>query len=421
MTRVAYFMTEFPRKTDTFVQREITSLRELGAEIQTISLRRPDDDLMVGPEQVHHREQTSYLLDGGASSLLRALLGQIRQPGRTRSGLAMALRLRQPGLRGSLYQLFYTAEALLLAEALRQGRHSHVHAHYGDVSSTISLIGARFAGVRSSFTLHGPGVFFEADRWHLGDKVDESDFVSCISWFCRSQAQLLGRSESADHLHIVHCGVDPARYPDDPERAAPSDVDFRVCFVGRLDHVKGVSLLIDAVAELKEAGLRVGADLVGDGPDRTRLERSVAQSGLSEQITFHGALSQQEVAEILTQVQAFVLPSFAEGVPVVLMEAQAASLPVIASQVGGITELVSHRETGLVIAPGHMDQLVEAIRELAHDPQLRHRLGRAGRARVEGDFTSVTEAARLLYLFERSGSSETSEIRPSGIPVARGD
>ncbi len=267
--RVAYFMSEFPRRTDTFVQREVQALRDLGAEVDTYSLRRPGDDVMVGPEQVAHRAATTYLLDAGALGVARALVSQLARPRRFVSALRLAADLARPGARGALYQTFYVAEALLLAAELRRAGHEHLHAHYGDVSSTIALIAARLAGVRFSFTLHGPGVFFEAHSWHLGRKVDEADFVACISWFCRSQAQLLASPDAAAHLHVIHCGIDPDRYRSSPR----PENGFHVGTVGRLEHVKGSTVLLQAFAALRETIPGAHLSFVGDGPDRRAARR----------------------------------------------------------------------------------------------------------------------------------------------------
>ena len=417
--RVLYFAAEYPRATDTFIQREIAAVRSAGLGVESSAIRQPGDEHMVGDEQRVERTRTQYLLPPSIPGLMRAHLGVLaRAPKRYLSTMRLAATTKRAGLRGGLYQAFYFAEAGLLAERVRREGFDHLHSHLADVSTSVAMLAASLAGVPFSFTLHGPGVFFDANVWRLDAKIERAAFVSCISWFARSQAQLLSSAESASKLHIVHCGVDPARYTDRSSVPAPDDNNgvVRLAFVARLDHVKGVGELLEAVAALVDdyPGLRV--DLAGDGPGRSRYEALARSLDLDDRVTFHGYVNQTAVAELLSSADVYVLPSFAEGVPVGLMEAQASGLPVIATQVGGVSELVVDEETGFVCRPGDRDQLTRRIAVLAGDPELRRRMGAAGRARVVADFDSAAEGRRLAALFvataEQPGTTGKLGVRP---------
>ena len=414
MTRVLYFAAEYPRATDTFIQREIGAVRAAGLEVESSAIRRPGDEHMVGEEQRTERERTQYLLPPSPAGLIGAHARLLaRSPKRYGAALRLALSTKRAGLRGGLYQGFYFAEAGLLAHRIRSEGFDHLHSHLADVSTSVAMLAAELAGVPFSFTLHGPGVFFDANVWRLDQKIERAAFVSCISWFARSQAQLLSSAASADKLHIIHCGVDPDRYVDRSTEAVSATADVRLAFVARLDHVKGVGELLEAIATLSDQMPGLHLDLAGDGPGRASYEALVARLGIADRVTFHGYINQSGVAELLASADAYVLPSFAEGVPVGLMEAQASGLPVIATQVGGVSELVIDEVTGFVCRPGDRTQLAERIAELASDPELRRRMGAAGRARVVADFDSASEGRRLAGLFRAAGRTASFGARPA--------
>lgn len=411
--RVLYFAAEYPRATDTFIQREIAAVRAAGLDVESSAIRRPGDEHMVGEEQRSERERTRYLLPPSVGGVLSTHVRlAARSPKRYLSSLRLALDTKRAGLRGGLYQAFYFAEAGLLADRLVSEEFDHLHSHLADVSTSVAMLAASLADVPFSFTLHGPGVFFDANVWRLDAKIERASFVSCISWFARSQAQLLSSVEAADKLHIIHCGVDSSRYVDRSLEATGGE-EFRLAFVARLDHVKGVGELLEAVAALADQmpGLRL--DLAGDGPGRADYEKLTAKLGIADRVRFHGYVNQTGVAELLATADAYVLPSFAEGVPVGLMEAQASGLPVIATQVGGVSELVIDGETGFVCRPGDRQQLADRISQLAADPELRNRMGAAGRARVIADFDSASEGRRLAALFSQAGNTAVLGARPA--------
>ncbi len=404
--RVAYFTMEYPRATDTFIRREIDGLRAAGLEIMTFAVRRPGDDEMVSDEQRIARDETTYVLPPSVGNLVGAHLRLMtKSPKRWLDSARLAWSTSRAGVKGRLYQLFYFVEAGVIADSLIERDVDHVHAHFGDVATSVAMIASSLADRPYSFTLHGPGVFFDANVWELGTKIERSRFVSCISWFARSQAQLLSDEDAASKLHIIHCGIDPDRYSSAPERGLAIDGGpTKLAFVARLDHVKGLTILLDAMRDARASGADVELTVVGDGPKRSAFERHARKAGVSDVVNFVGYQSQDGVAEVLSDAHAFVLPSFAEGVPVSLMEASASGLPVIATQVGGVSELVIDGETGFIVPPGDVNALTQRIVSLAADRDLCRRLGAAGRKRVFDDFDSGVEAARLATLFVASAS-----------------
>jgi glycosyltransferase involved in cell wall biosynthesis len=266
------------------------------------------------------------------------------------------------------------------------------------------MLAGALSGIPYSFTIHGPDIFFEPHHWRIDEKARRAAFVACISDFCRSQLMCFAAPPDWPRFHIVHCGVEPGLYAPSlsaPSLSAPGDRSgYNLLFVGRLAGVKGVPLLLDAVARLRDRFPQMRLTLIGDGPERAALEARAQALRLAETVAFLGYRSQAEVAQALAATDLFVLPSFAEGVPVVLMEALAAEVPVVTTRIAGVPELVVDGENGTLVPPGNLDALTDAIAGLLEQPETRAAMGQAGRAKVCADHDVGKEAAWLSHLFQ---------------------
>lgn len=406
---VAYLTGFYPSMSHTFIQREVAGLRALGEDVLTCTVRRAPPGLIAGSEQEAEAAATFCVLEAARNParLLAAHLRCLRRAPRAWGrALRLAWTLRPPGLRAALWQLFYFLEAGVLADHLRARGARHIHNHFGDSSGTVALLAAEIAGLPFSYTMHGPTLFFEPHRWRIDAKTARAAFVACISHFARAQGMLFSDRRHWPRLRIVHCGVEPAAYG----RQARAGFGQRLMFVGRLAAVKGLPLLLEAVARLRASHPGLRLTLVGAGPERTDLEARVAALGLADRVAFTGVQSPAQIADRLEETDILVLPSFAEGVPVVLMEAMASRIPVIATRVGGVQELVEDGESGLVVPPGCVDSLVRALDRLLSDPELCRRMGQAGRARVEAEFDIAGEARWMQTLLR--GTAPEGQLRP---------
>ena len=309
--------------------------------------------------------------------------------------LRLAWRTRPPGLKALLWQAFYFAEAGVLARHLQKAGATHLHNHFANSSCSVAMLTSVMSGVPFSFTEHGPAIFFEVGKWHLGEKVARASFVACISHFCRSQMMLFSDPAYWHKFSIVHCGVEPARYGAAPR----GDFAQRALFIGRMDPVKGVPVLLRAFGDVARDYPGARLDLVGDGPAMRDFTAMAQTTGVADRVRFLGYRNQDEVAAHLAEADMLVLPSFAEGVPVVLMEAMASRIPVIASRVAGVAELVEDGQSGFVLPPGDERSLATSLRTLFDAPERCREMGLAGRAKVEVEFDIRTEAARLAGQF----------------------
>ncbi len=395
---IAYLTGEYPRASMTFVQREEAALRALGADVVTCAVRRTGQADRTGPEEEAAARETFYILARARNPL--ALLADhaamlAAAPRRYARAFRLALRTARPGLRGGIWQLFYFAEAAVLARYLQARGVGHLHNHFATSSASLAMIASEMSGIPYSFTLHGPADLAAPAAWRLDEKIARARFVACISRYARAQAMLWSDRRHWPKLHVVHCGVDPRRYGGKQVAAAPG---LALLFVGRLVAAKGLFTLLEALARAGRPDLRL--TLIGDGPERAALEAEARRLGLAAR--FLGYRGQSEVAEAMRAADALVLPSFAEGLPVVLMEAGASGLPVIATRLAGVEELVVDGGSGLIVPPGDADALAHAIDRLADMPrEAREAMGQRGRARVAAEFDAADAAARLAALFDR--------------------
>lgn len=411
--RLAYLTGVYPLASHTFIQREITALRALGSQIVIASIREPAAIELIGPEEEAARAETFYVL--AAAKRPSHLLGAharlfLQAPGRWFKTLALALRTNRPGAKGMIWQIFYFLEAGVLARHLQQNQISQLHNHFADSSATVSMLASGLSGIPYSFTLHGPTELFAPESWHIREKVAHAALVICISHFARSQVMLFSDPADWHKLRIVHCGVTPQRYA---KTSPATGKAMKLLFVGRLDPVKGLRVLFEAFERARFDHPSLSLAVIGDGVDRGWVEENARRIGGIEIL---GYRSQDEVAEALAGSDVLVLPSFAEGVPVALMEAMVSGLPVIATRVGGVAELVEDGVSGRMVAPGNAMALAEAICDLAAHPEKRREMGNAGRAKVCAEFDIDTEAIWLKALFEGEGGQA---LRPDDLPPVR--
>jgi glycosyltransferase involved in cell wall biosynthesis len=394
--RIGYFTGIYPRATDTFIQREVKGLRARGIDVRTFSIRKTGSDHDVGPEVLEEKRNTSYLLPANPIGLLMDnLAGFACGPARYFRTLWLAFRTARPGWRGLLYQMFYFQEAVILARMLRRQEIGHLHNHLGDVSGTVTMLASALTDIGFSITIHGPHIFFDPTHWALREKVRFSRFIVCISHNCKSQMMLFSDQADWSRFQVVHCGVDPHqfRYIEVRRQAR------KFLYAGRLAAEKGLPVLFESLRLLAQQGHDYELTLIGDGDERKSLEASARQLGIADRLVFAGFASQDGVRDHLLQSDIFILPSFAEGVPVSLMEAMACGVPVIATQVGGIAELIESGETGLLVPASDAIALRDAIARYLNDYGLREKVSRQGREKVMADFNLDKEVDKLAQLF----------------------
>ena len=390
--RIAYLLHRFPGNTDTFIKREIRWLMNAGTYVRVISVWTPEPEESTAASMQEWTPLTSFLLPASDLKALAVVAGYaLRYPGPFGAAVWLAWKTAKPGIKGRLMQLAYFIEAVLASWIVRREGFTHLHNHIGDQSGTVTMLAAKLCGIGYSITFHGWPVFFDAENARVGEKVNRAAYTRSISHFCRSQLMLFAHARDPSHFKIVRCGLDLDEYKFRPPRPGVK----RLLCVARVSYEKGLAFLIDAVAELRGRGHDFELHLAGDGPDRAFLEDLTRRRGLTDRVTFLGYRTEAEVRRELEEADIFVLPSFVEGVPVSAMEAMAAGVPVIATNVGGTSELIQDGVSGILVRPSDTGSLCDAVLRLKDDPALLARIVENGRRKVVEDFDSDKEFARL--------------------------
>lgn len=411
---IAYLTSQYARAGDTFIRGEVEQMRRLGHVVSTFSIRKPGEEEVVSEAIRREREQTTYLLEAGAVRLAMAGLRRaIRAPGRFVEAARTAIRIVPAGIpRRWVRRVSYLLEAAYMADRLEALGIAHLHNHLGENSAVVAMLAAAFAGIPYSLTIHGPHEFDRPTLLALSEKISRAAFVVAISEFTRSQLLRWSEREHWPRIRVVRCGLDESFLA---REITPIPARPRLVSVGRLAEEKGHLLLIDAAARLRDRGLEFELILVGDGPLRGAIEGLIDRLDLNRRVRVTGYLGTDEVRRELEAARAMVLPSFAEGLPVVIMEAMALGRPVISTYVAGIPELVEPGKSGWLVPAGALDPLVDAMAEvLAAEPATLEAMGRAGAARVAERHDAAAEAARLAALFAGLDADATAgrPVRP---------
>jgi colanic acid/amylovoran biosynthesis glycosyltransferase len=412
--KIAYLISQYPAINHTFILREVRRLRELGFDIYAISIEAADRPI----EKMTNEENTEFNrtyfikpqgLSGAVSSHLKVFLSN---PINYLKGLFHAIRLGQSNLKKTLSMLFYFVEAIMAGSYMKQHGIYHFHTHF---SSTVGLLIKHIFPIEMSMTIHGPDEFNDVVGFHMAEKIAKSTFISAISNYARSQLMKASDYKEWDKIEVSPLGIDPSVFTPRPFRRDPST--FEIICVGRLAPAKAQHILIAAIDQLIREGRDIRLRLVGDGPDRKRLEENIRERGIEKYVVFEGWVNQDGVRNLYKEADLFVLASFAEGVPVVLMEAMAMEIPCVSTNITGIPELIRNGIDGMLVPPSDDRELVNAIKTLMDDPELRERLGRSGRERVIEKYNLSKNTEYLAGIFRRRLLKKDLATATSGVAV----
>lgn len=395
--RVAYLVNQYPGISHTFVRREIQALERRGVEVARFAIR-PARDKVVAAEDEEEGRKTRHVLGRGAAPVLaEAAAEAARDPFRAIATLGRALRLGARSEAGLLRHSIYFAEALVVARWLRRERMTHLHAHFGTNSATVALLAARLARASFSMTVHGPEEFDKPGLLALPEKIAAARFVVGVSSFGVSQLRRLTAPAAWGKLRLVRCGVEPAFHAG--AVSPPARAPVFVC-VARLSPQKGLFTLVEAAAALRREGRDFAVRVLGDGEMRGDLERAIAAADVGDRVVLAGWKTPAEIRAEIERARIFLLPSYAEGLPVSIMEAFFLGRPVVSTYVAGIPELVREDENGWLAPAGDAAALADAMRAaLDASDETVAAMGARGRARAAAMHDADAEAARLAACF----------------------
>ncbi|MBV8884984.1 MAG: glycosyltransferase [Chroococcidiopsidaceae cyanobacterium CP_BM_RX_35] len=415
-TLIAYLVNQYPKVSHSFIRREIAGLEADGIQIVRFSLRSCSTELVDEADKIEFQKTRVVLGIGMIGLLLSLMRVVVTRPKQFLQSLWLTLKLGWRSDRGVLRHFAYLAEACVLLGWFSDLGVAHVHAHFGTNSTTVAMLCQELGGPPYSFTVHGPEEFDRVGALSLVEKVERAAFVVTVSFYGKSQLYRWCKWQQWSKIHAVHCGVDDG-FLALPPVAVPT-VPQLVC-VGRLCEAKGQLLLLEAMGQLVTEGLQFKLVLVGDGSLRTEIETLATRLGLQELVNIVGWASNSEVRQHILASQVMVLASFAEGLPVVIMEALALGRPVISTYVAGIPELVEPGVCGWLVPPGSVEALKLAIRTaLESPPEKLEAMGQVGALRVAQQHDASVEASKLAMLFRSTLGLLPSQVASS--PLVKG-
>jgi glycosyltransferase involved in cell wall biosynthesis len=387
MKTIAYIASELPKRSETFVYREIRELRRRGWRVVCVSLNEPSERV-AGLEDLEQERLIVYPRVRSSLSLALsgvAAVGDALVPGES-TGLSTRAKL-----------FIQRGAARRLARELARRGVEHIHCHFAHAPTTVGMYAASVMGVPFSFTGHANDLFQR--RSLLKRKLQRAAFINCISaWHQRFYVDI--DPSCAAKCRIVRCGVDVDGWTTSPA-SAPAGGVLRVLTVCRLVEKKGVDMLLRGAAVARDSGTRLHVTVAGDGPQRHQLEAIAAESDLSDQVSFLGAVDNDRVRQLMAESDVFALPcrddssGDRDGIPVVLMEAMACGLPAISGDLPAIRELIAHEQSGLLVDGTSPSAIGAALQRLATDRSLASRLAAAGRARVVEEFSLSANVDRI--------------------------
>ncbi len=400
---IAYLMNTYPLTSTTFIRREIEALERRGVSVKRFALRGKDGDL-VDPLDVAEVGRTHYILTGNAGGLVAALFKELAtNPGGFVKALGPWFSMLKAARGGVVRHVAYLLEAIYFRQRAKAEEIDHVHVHFLTNCAAVAMLARIMGGPSYSVTVHGPDELTDAPLLSFPAKIEHASFIAAITHFCKSQLIRFSSVSAGEKINIVHCAL---RLDDFEDEGPPPDNQTLVC-VGRLCPQKGQVQLPAVVAALKDEFPDLKIILVGDGESRAEIEAEIEKHGLADRFEIKGWMANTDVRKEIAGARAFLLPSFAEGLPVVIMEALALKRPVISTYIAGIPELLDEG-CGWIVPAGDKDALVGAMRAaLNASPSELLALGAEGRRRIERSHDVDKEAAKLHSLFEDAEKSAT--------------
>jgi len=391
--KVVYLVNQYPHASHTFIRSEIEALESLEVQIERITVNAGSGTIVDSRDRRELELTRLALKDSYPTMAWRTLQTMCSRPLRFARAVAGAVRIGRRSTTGVMRHVGYVMEACVLLNWTTRNQVDHVHAHFGTNPTAIALMCRWMGGPTYSFTVHGTETFDTPAFLGLVEKAENATFCAAVSSHGRAMMMRWTPPHLWSKFRVVRCFPDPSFFGDvDTESLATP----RFACVARLSAEKGVFTLLEAVARLAAEGRTFEVTVIGGGPLHDDAIARAERLGLRSHVQFVGWGASQEVKRTILASRALVHPSYAEGLPVAIMEALALGRPVIATYVGGIPELVRPGVEGWLVPAGSVDDLADAMRAaLDADPRDLARMGASGRRRLAELHGPQVESAKL--------------------------
>ena len=403
--RIGYLLSQYPAISHTFFLQEVLGLRARGMHIETASINRPDRPSTHLPAvEAAEARRTHYIKDGKRKRALRNLIEVlVQRPDVVLRGLLAVMRMEGLSLRQRGFWLFYLAEALLVGRWMKMRKLDHLHVHFGGPVASVGMLTSIAWKLPYSLTIHGPEELLNTRSYYLKEKLERAKFVFCISDFCRSQLCAMMPAGDWEKFTVIRLGVDPLVLtpPSRPISYGRRGDTLRLMCTGRMVPAKGHQVLLEAVKLLRDRRVNLHVTLIGGGPELARLQQYVLDNHLADTINFTHALSHPETLALLRRADLFALASFAEGIPVALMEAMSLGIPCVSTFIAGIPELIRSGIDGMLVPPANAVALANALEIVIGDPIMRRSLGASARQRIINQYNLPLNQELLVHTFRQ--------------------
>lgn len=400
---VAYVLTHYPRVALSFISGEIDEIEALGAAIHPFAMNKPDAADLLSEDAKARSARTHYFKSGWLRLFGDFVASGLRHPVGMTKLLGRAITSARGDLPLTVRRISHLLQAASLARMCELRGIRHLHAHFGQAPATIAWFAAEIMNVAKpgsatwSFTIHGFQDFVDETIARLDLKAASASFVVCVSDFTRSQLCRLIHPSLWSRAKVIRCGIDLAHFDlRKPRRLDPTP---RIISVGRLSSEKGQVVLLQACKLLAARGVKHRLTFIGSGPLEGLIREEILKNGMEDHVELAGEMPADAVRRELEDSDLFCLTSFAEGLPISIMEAMAVGVPVVATSIAGIPELAVNGETALAVPPGNVEALAGAIEKLLGDEQLRTRMIAAARRQVEEQHDRHRNVPQLFGLF----------------------
>jgi glycosyltransferase involved in cell wall biosynthesis len=397
--RIGYMTSEYPARSHTFIRREIEQLEQCGVKVFRYSQRKMSLSAALTDSDRDEIEHTRSIFPLRLLEVIAAHGASLKvAPGQYFRTLLWLCSKRPPGGLGFLYVLVYFFQGIYFANKMRSDNISQLHIHFVNSGVYVGSVAAKFLQIPWSASVHGRSDFDFPGIHALAWIIQEAAFLRCISQFGASQAMRQTTPNNWGKIIVAYCGL-PEEIINHNARNTTPATRKKILNVGRLSPEKGQFLLLEMAALLKDKGHSFELILVGDGPDRQRLEQAAQQKGIADICLFRGAIDEQAVLQEMIAADVFVCPSLMEGLPQVLMEAMAVELPTVAPYLSGIPELIDNELTGLLFPVGDCQKMTDAVERLFNDEDLLIKICVNARDKVSSEFLLANNIKPLCERF----------------------
>lgn len=418
--RIAYVMKRYPRLSETFILYEIAGMEHLGARLELFTLLQPEPP-------PHHPKVTEivaplhHLPPSPLAKVATLLRAHARSARRDLSGYGRAL------WRATRYSVtsrrpFNTwkqfVRSAFIADRCATGGVTLIHAHFANTPAAVAWFANAMTGISFSITTHAKDLYLTSPA-ALRLVIRDCAFVATCTRYNADHLRKVVPERDRDKIHVVYHGVDPTSFAVRAADSSGSDHKPLILSVGRLVPKKGFDDLLKACRMLHEEGVPFHCMIVGEGPLRAEIAEYIERNDLSDVVTLRGAMTHADLIALYGHATLFTLsPRITangdrDGIPNVIAEAMACSVPVVSTSVSGIPELVQNHVTGLLVAPGSPVALCDALRRLLADAPLRKRLACNAREKIEQHFNSRTTIKALHGLMDDATAPDCPPACPA--------